>query len=195
MPSFTLSRRQALVGVVCLLGVVLGAARLFAAAPSHPTPPIVPPIAAGSTAAAPAVRAVVVDVEGAVRRPGIYRFTTGARIADAIARAGGTTRRADRSSVNLAAPLADGQQVLVPRRRAPGASGGGASLPSAAGPLDLNTATVEQLDTLPGVGPVTAQKIVDYRTEHGPFTSVDQLDAISGIGPTRIDNLRTHVVP
>src|SRR5262245_30059231 len=106
MPSFTLSRRHALVAVVCLLAVVLAAARLFAAAPSGSTPALTTAIATGTTVAAPESRNVVVDVEGAVRRPGVYRFDAGARIADAIARAGGTTRLADRSAVNLAAPLA-----------------------------------------------------------------------------------------
>jgi competence protein ComEA len=126
----------------------------------------------------------------------VYRLDTGARVVDAIARAGGATGRADTSLVNLAAPLFDGQQVIVPKAGGGGAAGAAAA--SGAGPparLDLNTATLEQLDALPGVGPVTAQKILDYRREHGPFTSIDQLDAIAGIGPTRIDNLRSHVLP
>src|SRR5262245_15975500 len=157
MPGFTVSRRQALVAVACLLAAVLGAARLFSApgSPSsehHTTPPAT---RAAPTAPAPGPRALVVDVEGAVRRPGVYRLETGARIVDAIARAGGATRHADKSLVNLAAPLADGQQVVVPRAGAARAVGGGGSPPSTP-PVDLNTATVEQLDSLPGVGPVTA---------------------------------------
>jgi competence protein ComEA len=194
MPGFTVSRRQALVVVACLFLVVMLAARVFARPSTSSTAAAPLSIPTGTEAAGPAPRRLVVDVEGAVRRPGVYRFETGARVADAIARAGGTTRRADRALVNLAAPLADGQQLVVPRRGG-GAGAGGGSPPAPAGPVDLNTASVEQLDELPGIGPVTAQKIVDYRAEHGPFTSVDQLDAISGIGPSRIDNLRGHVVP
>jgi competence protein ComEA len=194
VPGFTVSRRQALLALSCALLVVLGAARLFSAPGSPPSPHINAPLRTASTLSRPAARALVVDVEGAVRRPGVYRLDSGARIVDAIARAGGATRRADKSVVNLAAPLSDGEQVLVPRAGAAAAvaTAGGST---AAGPVDLNTATLEQLDALPGVGPVTAQKIVDYRREHGPFTSIDQLDAISGIGPARIDNLRGHVVP
>src|SRR5262245_6369347 len=119
MPAFTLSRRHALIVVACLLAVVLGAARLFGGSAPTSTSATEPPIATGTTSAAAQPHTLVVDVEGAVRRPGVYRFASGARIADAIARAGGPTRSADRASVNLAAPLADGQQVLVPRRRRP----------------------------------------------------------------------------
>src|SRR4051794_637461 len=154
MPSFTLSRRHALVAVACLLAVVLLAARLFGASPSGSTPVVTTPIATGIAVTVPGSRSLVVDIEGAVHRPGVYRLATGARIADAIARAGGTTRRADHSLVNLAAPLADGQQVLIARKGQSGAGGGGGP-PTPAGPVDLNTATVEQLDSLPGVGPVT----------------------------------------
>jgi competence protein ComEA len=135
-------------------------------------------------------------VAGAVRRAGLVRLASGARVADAVARAGGFARGADRDGVNLAAPVSDGQQVVVPSRVA----GGGTVSPAAsgaapAGPISLSAATAEQLDTLPGVGPVTAQKIVDYRTRHGAFHAVDELDAIPGIGPARIAQLQGLVVP
>jgi len=150
-------------------------------------------------------RALVVHVVGAVRRPGLYRFREGARVADALARAGGGARRADLAALNLAAPLVDGIQVLVPRRiavagssAAPGAAETTTSDPAEGGigrKLSLATATAAELDELPGVGPVTAQKILDYRTEHGPFRSVDDLDAVPGIGPTRVEQLRELVTP
>jgi competence protein ComEA len=141
---------------------------------------------------------LVIHVVGAVRRPGLYRLADGARIADALRRAGGATRRADLSLVNLAAPVSDGSQVVVPRRAPPVAAGSGSEAGDpapAAGPIHLNTATAEQLDELPGVGPVTAQKIVDYREQHGAFSSVDDLDAIPGIGPARLEQLRELVAP
>jgi competence protein ComEA len=127
-------------------------------------------------------------------------------VADAVARAGGATEAAELAALNLAAPLVDGVQVLVPSRAAgiSGGSAGGEPLPEAGGAampgllgakLSLSAATAEQLDELPGVGPVTAQKILDYRTEHGPFRSVDDLDAVPGIGPTRIEQLRDLVTP
>jgi competence protein ComEA len=149
-------------------------------------------------AAPPARPALVVHVVGEVRRPGLYRLRDGARIADALRRAGGARRRADLAALNLAAPLVDGVQVLVPARAAPGdpsppAAAGSNEMPP--GPISLSSATVDELDELPGVGPITAQKIVDYRTEHGPFGSVDDLDAVPGIGPTRIEQLRELVTP
>ena len=154
-----------------------------------------PVLARVERAAAPRI---VVHVVGAVRRPGLYRLHDGARIADAVRRAGGATRRADLQLINLAAPASDGAQVAVPRRSAPGAPGpssGGSAQAGPAGPVHLNTATLEQLDALPGVGPVTAQKILDYREKHGAFSSVDELDAIPGIGPARLEQLRELVVP
>jgi competence protein ComEA len=191
---------------VALLALVVGvvAWRHVAAPGANGAPlrvaPIVPagagagsPSTAGAAAAA-AAAPLVVDVAGAVRRPGLVRLAKGSRVSDAIAHAGGPTAHADRDAVNLAAPVSDGQQVLVPARGAvasAGASGGEAT----SGPVSLSSATAAQLDTLPGIGPVTAQKIVDYRAQHGSFTSVDGLDAIPGIGPARIAELQGLVVP
>jgi competence protein ComEA len=137
---------------------------------------------------------LVVHVVGAVRRPGLYRLPDRSRISDAVARAGGAKRSADLSAVNLAAPIADGVQVVVPTKT----STGDAPVTSAAapsGPVHLNTATLEELDALPGVGPVTAQKIIDYREQHGAFGSIDELDAIPGIGPARLEQLREVAAP
>jgi competence protein ComEA len=138
---------------------------------------------------------IVVDVVGAVHHAGLYRLPEGARVADAVARAGGPTQKADIALVNLAAPLADGQQVVVPRRVAPGAAAGAASASGSGARVSLASATLADLDGLPGVGPVTAQKIIDWRQAHGPFRSVDDLDAIPGIGPARITQLRDLVTP
>lgn len=150
---------------------------------------------------------VVVHVAGAVRRPGLYRLRAGTRVADAVARAGGATRGANLGGLNLAAPLVDGTQILVPRAvetTPSGADGGSTSTTdgTAAGlpatlsmKVSLSSATAGELDALPGVGPVTAQKIVDYRAAHGPFASADDLDEVPGIGPTRIEQLRDLVTP
>jgi competence protein ComEA len=195
MPELPFSRRHALAGAAVLVVVLFVGGRLFlrtgAAVPAQPLPP--PPL----TTAPVAPAQVVIDIAGAVRRPGLYRLRQGARVADAVRRAGGATRRADLSLVNLAQLVADGEQVIVPRRGAPAppSGGGGGGAATMSGPVHLNSATVEQLDVLPGVGPVTAQKIVDYRTKHGAFSSVDELDAISGIGPARLDQLRDLVAP
>jgi competence protein ComEA len=157
----------------------------------------VPPpvrVAKSSTAPVSAAR-LFVNVVGAVRRPGLYRLEDGSRVADAVTRAGGPTPRAQIELLNLAARVADGEQIVVPRRgpSVPAAGADGAT--AAAGPVHLNSATLEQLDALPGIGPVTAQKILDYRQQHGAFGSVDELDAISGIGPARLEDLRGLVAP
>jgi competence protein ComEA len=189
--GLTRTRIAAAAGAV-LVVLVLGSRLLWRSSP----PPAAPIPTAAATTTSATTGPLYVDVVGAVRRPGLYRLREGARVADALARAGGTTRRAQLELVNLAAPVADGEQVVVPRRGSAGtvASGGGApGVP--AGPVHLNTATLEQLDTLPGVGPVTAQKILDYRQEHGAFGSVDELDAVSGIGPARLEQLRGLVAP
>jgi competence protein ComEA len=138
---------------------------------------------------------LVVDVTGAVARPGVYRLPAGARVDDAVRRAGGATARAELEAVNLAARLADGQQVVVPERvpGGPGVAAVGASAEE--GPISLGTATVEQLDTIDGIGPVTAQDIVEFRDEHGGLASVDQLDQVSGIGPATMESLRARLQP
>ena len=138
---------------------------------------------------------VVVDVSGAVKRPGVYRLTTEDRVEDALERAGGATRRADLSVINRASKLEDGRQILVPTRGkpAPTTSATAATPDTPTGPVNLNTATLEQLETLDGVGPATAQKIIDYREQHGGFKSVDELDQVSGIGEKRLAALRDHV--
>jgi competence protein ComEA len=197
MPEFLLQRRRLLLVAAGSLALILLAGRFVLGAGTTTVAPLPPPPAPGAgVTGLPAAR-VVVDVVGAVRRPGLYRLGHGSRIADAVARAGGATRKADLSQVNLAAPLADGEQVVVPGRGVVAAGGGAAGAGGAAntGPVQLSTATLDQLDSLPGIGPVTAQKILDYRVKHGAFSSVDELDAVPGIGPSRMDQLRDLVAP
>jgi competence protein ComEA len=144
---------------------------------------------------------LIVHVAGAVRRPGVYRLAAGARVDDAVERAGGPKRRADLGGLNLAAKLEDGRQVLVPERAGRAAASGPASAGTTAvatapgQPLNLNTATLEQLDTLSGIGPLTAQKILDYREEQGGFGSVEELGEVPGIGEKRLASLREEVTP
>jgi competence protein ComEA len=194
LPLTVQQRRLLAVGLLCAVALFLAWRHLGEHAAAAPL--VVAPLVSHAAQPRPSVRLLVVDVAGAVRRPGLYRLQQGARVADAIERAGGLTRRAERTAVNLAAPLADGEQVLVSARGSPVAGAAGAGGPAGmSGPVSLSSATAEQLDALPGVGPVTAQKIVAYRQEHGPFTSVDGLDAIPGIGPARLADLRPLVVP
>lgn len=137
---------------------------------------------------------LVVDVTGAVRRPGVYRMPAGSRVNDAVTRAGGPTGKAELEVVNLAARLADGQQVVVPERLPAGASSA-ATATAEEGPISLGTATVEQLEEIDGIGPVTAGDIVKFRDEHGGLSSVDQLDQVPGIGPATMEALRARLQP
>lgn len=143
----------------------------------------------------------MVDVVGKVRRPGVFRLPDGARVDDALHAAGGALPGVDLSSLNLARKLGDGEQIAVgvpgagppaPAAGAP-AAGAGPSGASTSSPIDLNTATLEQLDTLPGVGPVLAQRILDWRTAHGRFDTVDQLRDVTGIGDSRYADLKPLV--
>lgn len=196
MPEFLLQRRRLLLAVAASLALVLLLGRFaLGAGTSTPAAPLPSPPAGDVGGPGPPTSRVVVDVVGAVRRPGLYRLPQHARIADAVTRAGGTTHEADLAQLNLAAPLADGEQIVVPARGRVAAADAATTSGSAPVPVQLSTATLEQLDSLPGVGPVTAQKILDYRQEHGAFQSVDELDAVPGIGPKRLDQLRDVVVP
>ena len=183
--------------VVLVLGVrfMQGQAR-SAATPAAPARAAAPAPASGAVRieARPAGVALV-HVAGAVRSPGVYRLREGERIQDAVRRAGGPRNGADLNAINLAAKVADGQQVVVPRRGAAGATavGTGAADGAAQPPVSLNTATAEQLDTLDGVGPATASKILDWRRQHGGFRAIDDLGQIPGIGPKRLAALRGKV--
>jgi competence protein ComEA len=143
---------------------------------------------------------LVVHVAGAVREAGVYRLPDGARVTDAIERAGGTTGAAVPDAINLAAKLADGQQVVVPAKAAGAGAGAAPTTPAlaagaASGPISLGTATIEQLDTIEGIGPVTAQEILEFRDEQGGIGSIEELDQISGIGPATMEALRDGLQP
>jgi competence protein ComEA len=166
------------------------------ASPSAPTG--LATSAPGSVAAGPGI--VLVHVVGQVRHPGVVRLPAGARVEQAIEAAGGATSKADLVRVNLARPVVDGEQIVVPKpgEAITGAAGvvGGAlagSTAGAAAPVDLNTADLAELDTLPGVGPVLAQRILDWRSKNGRFSTIDELGEVSGIGEKVLENLRPLV--
>lgn len=201
-------------GVLLLAAVAVAGVLLWWSRPTGTSVPLVrrePPagtsvsggLSLPSHAASPAPSgAVVVHVAGAVRRPGLVELSGGARVSDAVEAAGGATQKADLTSVNLARPVVDGEQLLVLRRGQAGGPVAGAAGPAggaggpggpAGAPIDLNTATLQQLDGLPGVGPVLAQRIIDWRTEHGRFATVDELTEVSGIGERTLADLRSAV--
>ena len=191
--------RGELVGLVALLAVTLGGAGLWYVR-SLPRPVEVAAAPSGGTASAPASASpspevvVLVDVAGWVRRPGVYEFTEGARVIDAIDAAGGARSGALLEALNLAAPLTDGIQILVPREGqegvAPAPVTGGAV---AGGLVNVNSAIATELEELPGIGEVIAQRIIDYRTENGPFATVDELVDVSGIGDAILESIRELV--
>lgn len=185
-----ISRRRALAYVLAFLAMLSLAGRV-ALRDESPAPAAAP---LNLRAEPPPARKVVVHVVGQVYKPGLYSLPEGSRVDDAIKRAGGPKPKAALALVNLAAPVADGQQVVVPsNREAAQALAGGSMAGGAGGPVHLNSATLDQLDELPGIGPVTAQKILDYRSEHGAFGSVEELDAVPGIGPATLEELRDLV--
>jgi competence protein ComEA len=156
------------------------------------------PVASGAVAeASPTGPPVIVDVTGWVHQPGVYEFAQGDRVIDAVERAGGPRKGADLSVLNLAAPLTDGSQVIVPKQ---GAAGPAAEVPGATGSdpssgslININTAGATELEALSGIGEVLAAAIVDYRTDNGPFASVDDLESVSGIGPATLEEIRDQV--
>jgi competence protein ComEA len=192
----TLSRGE-VAGLIVVVVVALGGAGLWYAR-SLPKPVTIAqagPGAAQATSASPSPAVMlIVDVAGAVRQPGVYEFGEGDRVIDAIERAGGPKPKADLSLLNLAAALTDGTQILVPTRGPPGAAPApGGTAGSAAGLLNINSASETELETLSGIGEVLAATIVEYRDQNGPFTSVDDLLDVSGIGPATLDEIRDQV--
>src|SRR4051794_12889990 len=183
-------RRPLLAALVLLLAVLVVGQRGAGGSSSGAAPAP----ARAAVAAAPPAEQLVVDVVGAVRRGGLYRLPPGSRVADAVRMAGGVTPRAQLELVNLAAPLADGEQVLVPRAGASGAVSGSGT-PASAAPIQLSVATPEQLDTLPGIGPPMAARMVKFRQEHGTFGAVDGLAGVPGMGPANPAALKGLVVP
>lgn len=193
----TLSRAE-LIALVAVVGVTVAGAGFWYVR-SLPAPVQVRSGPSGALVAAPTASAspatvILVDVAGWVRRPGVYEFAEGARVIDAIDAAGGARPGAVLSSLNLAAPLVDGTQVLVPKesQSAP-TTETGTGTSGAMGLVNVNSATNAELETLPGIGEVIAQAIVDHRTENGPFTSVEQLVDVSGIGDATLENIRELV--
>jgi competence protein ComEA len=194
-----LTRPQlALCAVGAVLVLLLGARQLGRGGASDPPAPAATPVPLRVEAAED--ERVVVHVAGAVKRPGIYRLLASSRVDDAVRLAGGATRRADLAGLNLAAKVEDGRQILVPERVAPTSAAAPATAAAAAAgsaapaqPVNLNTATLEQLDVLPGIGPALAQRILDFRDANGGFGTVEDLGEVPGIGDVRMASLRELV--
>lgn len=184
-----------IVAVVVAAAAVAGLLLLRARPVAVAVPPPQPERAATTHPSVAAAPVLVVDVTGAVRRPGLRKLPPGSRVADAIRAAGGVLPGTKHTGVNLARKLVDGEQIVVGSATGAPPSGPGppGADPSAAGPINLNTATIQQLDSLSGIGPVTAQRIIEWREAHGGFTSVDQLREVDGIGERRFASLRPQV--
>jgi len=186
-----LSKQGGRVGLALSYILVAGIAFLAARWPAPGGVQILPPEPSPTHAPSPTPAPVRVYVSGAVVAPGVYTLPPGSIAQDAMQAAGGATQDADLALVNLAARVADGQQVHIPRvgEKVP-QKGQAAAVPTPAGPLNLNTATAAELEQLPGIGPALAARIVQYRQEHGPFRTVDALLVVSGIGPSTLERIR-----
>jgi competence protein ComEA len=186
-------------GALGVLGLLLLIGAGLAYMRARPAAAVPPPSGAVSASASPGSSAgpansIVVDVVGAVHKPGVYDFAQGARVIDAVRAAGGFLPDAEPQAINLARPLVDGEQVVVPKKgETPPAATGGGSAQQPGGKVNINSATASDFENLPGIGPVLAQKIVDYRDQHGPFRSIQDLMKVTGIGQKKFDSLSAYV--
>jgi competence protein ComEA len=187
-----LSRSQLLVYGAIAVAVLMIGARWIRSSGGGSTGGTEVSFAADSSHEGEGTRDVVVHVAGDVRRPGVYRLPAGSRVTDAVRRAGGFAGGANQDAINLAARLSDGQQVVVPGAGTVAAS---SAAGGQTGPISLGSATVEQLDGIEGIGPVTAQKIIEFRDQHGGLSSINQLDEVDGIGPSTMETLRSALQP
>jgi competence protein ComEA len=193
----SLSRGELAGLIVVVVATLVAAGLWYTRSLPRPVDIVAPPGGASPAVAASPVTsspvAIIVDVAGWVHRPGVYEFAAGDRVIDAVNRAGGARKGADLTSLNLAAPLADGTQIVVPQPGANVPGGSGATGASSTALININTASETELETLPGVGPVTAAAIIEYRTQNGPFGAVDDLIDVSGIGPATLEDVRPFV--
>ena len=187
-----LSRSQLILYTVIAIAVLIVGARWIRSSDGDPAGNAELSFAADSSPHEAGSQDVVVHVAGAVRQAGVYRLPAGSRVTDAVRRAGGFAGEANRDAINLAARVSDGQQVVV---AGPGTAAAGSAAGTQRGPISLGTATVEQLDQIEGIGPVTAQKIIEFRDQHGGLSSIDQLDEVNGIGPSTMRSLRSALQP
>jgi competence protein ComEA len=187
-----LSRSQLLVYGAIAVAVLIIGARWIRSGSGGSSGGTAVSFAADSSPGMESTRDVVVHVAGDVQRPGVYRLPAGSRVTDAVRRAGGFSGGANQDAINLAARLTDGQQVVVP---GPGTAAAGSAPGGQTGPISLGSATVEQLDGVEGIGPVKAQKIIEFRDQHGGLSSINQLDEVDGIGPSTMQTLRAALQP
>jgi competence protein ComEA len=190
--------RGEIAGLIVVMVALLGGAGLWYVR-SLPKPVTIaaasPGAAEQAVSSTPTPAPIIVDVAGEVRKPGVYEFAEGDRVIDAIERAGGALPKADLSLLNLAAPITDGTQILVPKT-GPAPAAGVSPAPiggSTSGLININTATATELEALSGIGEVLAATIIEYRTTNGPFTAVDDLLDVSGIGPATLDEIRDQI--